>query len=73
MIRIYDAGRIQKILPGIQLAQQAEILVVVVGKDCSPFIYRPAQNRVCQRIAGSVHIPAAVNKGVCMLGGDDGV
>ena len=68
VVRVHNAGRILQISLCIELVEQLQILVMVVGQALVMFIDSAAQNAVSQRISLCLYLPASVDKLVAVLG-----
>ena len=51
MVAVHDAGRVHKIPLIVEMVEQDQILIVVVGKILAMLVHRSPQNGVGQRVA----------------------
>ena len=74
MVGVDNHSRVLQLrVPGVQVADQQNVLIVVVGMGLALLVHIAPQDSVGIGIALRVDLPAPVNEGVLILGGGDGV
>ena len=73
MIGVHNQCHVLKTFGLIILIQVLQILIVVVGDGLAMLIHITPEDGMSQGIAGGVHLPATVNKGMSALSGQNGI
>ena len=73
VVGVDDAGGVHQIHPAVQLQQEVQVLIVVVGHIVSVLVHRAPQDGVGELVSCGLHLPAPVGEGVGVLGRVDGV
>ena len=73
MVHVHHHSRVGKLPLCVQLQQRAQMLIVVVGMVMPEAVHIAPEDGVSIGVALRLHLPAPVDKGMAMLGGDDGV
>ena len=73
VVRVDDDGGMLQTALAVELAQLAQILVVVVRQGAAVFVHRAAQDGVGEGVALAAHLPLGEEERVPVLGGLDGV
>lgn len=73
MVGVDDHRRVLQIALAVQVAQLAQVLIVIVGQRPAILVHRAAQDGVGQRVALAVYLPLGEQEGVGVLGRQYGV
>ena len=73
MVGVYDAGRIHQVHSGVQLQEQVQVLVVVIGHVVAVLVHRAPEHGVGQLVSRGGDFPAPVSEGMGVLGRIDGI